>query len=110
MIKEVPVTEFSPSELDTIWDVRDTKAYVEAHLKYAKNQPLETINAHLLATISVAEPIYVLCGGGTKAGKAANLIESLDSQREIIILTGGTRAAKAAGMVIEGSLTPLPSH
>lgn len=102
MIKEIPVTEFSPSELHTIWDVRDTKAYAEAHLQYAQNQPLETINAELLATLNVAEPIYVLCGGGTKAGRAATLIESLDSQREIVILTGGTRAAKTAGMVIEG--------
>ena len=110
MIKELAVTAFSPSELHTIWDVRDAKAYAEAHLQYAKNQPLETINDQLLATIPVAKPIYVLCGGGTKAGRAAALIESLDSQREVIILTGSTRAAKAAGMVIEGSLTQLPSH
>ena len=106
MIKELAVTAFSPSELHTIWDVRDAKAYVEAHLQYAKNHPLETINDQLLATISAAKPIYVLCGGGTKAGKAANLIASLDSQRDIVILTGGTRAAKAAGMAIEDNITP----
>ncbi|MCP5175372.1 MAG: rhodanese-like domain-containing protein [Moraxellaceae bacterium] len=101
MIKELHITQFIPTQNHTIWDVRDTKAYTEAHLQYAQNQPLETINAELLATVSVAEPIYVLCGGGTKAGRAAKLIESLDSQREVIILTGGTRAAKAAGMTIE---------
>ena len=101
MIKEIPVTELSTSQNAMIWDVRDAKAYAGGHIQGAKNQPLETINAELLATLAITQPIYVLCGGGTKAGKAANLIASLDSQREIVILTGGTRAAKAAGMVIE---------
>ena len=101
MIKEIAVTELSVNQNAIIWDVRDAKAYAEGHIQGAKNQPLETINAELLATLTVAEPIYVLCGGGTKAGKAANLIASLDGQREIVILMGGTRAAKAAGMVME---------
>ena len=101
MIKEFAVTKLSVNQNAIIWDVRDAKAYAEGHIQGAKNQPLETINAELLATLTVAEPIYVLCGGGTKAGKAANLIASLDGQREIVILMGGTRAAKAAGMVME---------
>ena len=104
MIKEIPVTQLSTHQNCIVWDVRDAKAYAEGHIQGAKNQPIETINTELLTTMSVTEPIYVLCGGGTKAGKAAVLIESLDSQREIVILTGGTRAAKAAGMVIEGNL------
>ena len=106
MIKEIPVTELSVNQNAIIWDVRDAKAYAEGHIQGAKNQPLETINAELLATLSITQPIYVLCGGGTKAGKAANLIASLDSQRDIVILTGGTRAAKAAGMAIEDNITP----
>ncbi len=106
MIKNLPITQFTPTSQAIIWDVRDAKAYAECHLQYAQNQPIETINAELLATISVTEPIYVLCGGGTKAGKAAALIADLDSQREVIILTGGTRAAKAAGMKIDSDLSP----
>ena len=98
MIKEIAVTELSVNQNAIIWDVRDAKAYAEGHIQGAKNQPLDTINAELLATLPIIQPIYVLCGGGTKAGKAANLIASLDSQREIVILTGGTRAAKAAEM------------
>ena len=98
MIKEIAVTELSVNQNAIIWDVRDAKAYAEGHIQGAKNQPLETIKAELLATLAITQPIYVLCGGGTKAGKAAALIESLDGQREIVILTGGTRAAKAAGM------------
>ena len=98
MIKEFAVTKLSVNQNAIIWDVRDAKAYAEGHIRGAKNQPLETVNAELLATLAITQPIYVLCGGGTKAGKAAALIESLDGQREIVILTGGTRAAKAAGM------------
>lgn len=101
MIKEIPITELFTHKNAIVWDVRDAKAYAEGHIQGAKNQPLETINGELLATLSITQPIYVLCGGGTKAGKAASLIESIDSQREIVILTGGTRAAKAAGMAIE---------
>jgi len=105
MIKEIPVTELSTNQNAMIWDVRDAKAYAEGHIQGAKNQPIDTINAELLATLAVTEPIYVLCGGGTKAGKAANLIASLDGQREIVILTGGTRAAKAAGMAMNDNIT-----
>lgn len=101
MIKQLSITQFSPTAKDIIWDVRDAKTFAQGHIQYAQNQPIETINAELLATLVVAKPIYVLCGGGTKAGKAANLIVSLDAQQQVVILTGGTRAAKAAGMVIE---------
>jgi phage shock protein E len=101
MIKEIPVTDLPQHLPSIIWDVRDAKAYAEGHIQGAKNQPLDTINAELLATLAVAKSIYVLCGGGSKAGKAASLIESIDDRREIVILTGGTRAAKAAGMVME---------
>lgn len=106
MIKEIPVTRLSTHQNAIVWDVRDAKTYAEGHIQGAKNHPIETINSDLLATISVTEPIYVLCGGGTKAGKAAALIADLDSQREVIILTGGTRAAKAAGMKIDSDLSP----
>ncbi len=101
MIRELPITSFSFPSSATIWDVRDQQAYREGHVQGAQNQPVACLNAELLATIPVAEPIYVLCGGGTKAGKAAVLLEALDQQRDIVILVGGTRAAKAAGMPIE---------
>jgi rhodanese-related sulfurtransferase len=101
MIRELPITELTLDNEKTIWDVRDRAAYAEGHVQGATNQPLTKLNAGLLADIPDAEPIYVLCGGGTKAGKAAALLEELDNKRDIVILTGGTRAAKAAGMPIE---------
>lgn len=98
MIRELAITQYTPNPNDTIWDVRDTKAYREGHIEYAKNQPLDTLNADLLH--QTEGTIYVLCGGGTRAGKSATLLDSFDDSRDIVILQGGTRGAKSAGMTI----------
>lgn len=101
MIRKINIKEFTPSEGDIIWDVRDEKAYNEAHLAGAENKPISTLTEDLLA--SVADPVYVLCGGGSRAGKAATLLDEMDDSRDIVILQGGTRGAKACGLPIEGS-------
>lgn len=98
MIREIPITEYSPNLSDTIWDVRDEKAYKQGHIEHAKNQPLETLTADLLN--QTQGTVYVLCGGGTRASKAATLLEEIDNSRDIVILQGGTRGAKSAGMMI----------
>lgn len=98
MIREIAITDYTSNEKDTIWDVRDEKAYKEGHIAHAKNQPLDTLTAELLANTDGT--IYVLCGGGTRAGKSATLLDSFDSRRDIVILQGGTRGAKSAGMEI----------
>lgn len=104
MINSIAIADFQPQTTDIIWDVRDAKAYAEGHWQPAQHQALQSINPELLQTIACEQTIYVLCGGGTKAGRAAQLIESLDSQRQVVILTGGTRAAKAAGLpIVEGA-------
>lgn len=98
MIKELAITDFQPTKDDIIWDVRDETAFAEGHIEYAKNQPLNTLNADLLNDTDGT--IYVLCGGGTKAGKAVVLLNEIDPTREIVHLIGGTRGAKSAGMTI----------
>lgn len=98
MIREILITEYSPNSSDTIWDVRDEKAYKQGHIEHAKNQPLETLTADLLN--QTQGTVYVLCGGGTRASKAATLLEEIDNSRDIVILQGGTRGAKSAGMTI----------
>lgn len=98
MIREIPITDYTPNADDTIWDVRDAKAYKEGHIEHAKNQPLDTITADLLN--QTQGTVYVLCGGGTRAGKSAQLLDGFDNSRDIVILQGGTRGAKSAGMTI----------
>ena len=98
MIRELAITDFSATANDTVWDVRDSKAFAQGHIESAKNQPLDTLTAELLATTDGT--VYVLCGGGSKAAKAVALLNEIDPKRNIVHLTGGTRAAKAAGMTI----------
>lgn len=98
MIREIAIIDYVPNANDTIWDVRDKQSYQEGHIEFAINHPLDTITPELLSHTN--NTIYVLCGGGTRAGKAASLLEQIDSKRDIVILQGGTRGAKAAGMTI----------
>ncbi|RZU47425.1 rhodanese-related sulfurtransferase [Fluviicoccus keumensis] len=101
MIRELLVTEFDLSRDATIWDVRDAKSYAEGHLKGAVNRPIDGLSAEVLAAVPSGEPVYVLCGGGTKAPRAAALLDGFDAGREVVVLTGGTRKAKAEGLPIE---------
>ncbi|STZ00206.1 Thiosulfate sulfurtransferase PspE precursor [Moraxella lacunata] len=98
MIKTQDIAEFAPNDNLTIWDVRDADSYRSGHIAHAINVPIEHINAETLAQ-SVGD-VYVLCGGGTKAGRACELLESLDPSRTYIHLTGGTRGAKALGWTL----------
>ena len=100
-MKKLPITEFDLNQAAIVWDVRDAQAYAEGHVQAAQNHPLDQITLEQVAAVPLDQPIYVLCGGGTKAGRAAALIASIDPTRQVVELTGGTRAAKAAGMAIE---------
>lgn len=101
MIRKQEITTFEFPENAIIWDVRDTQAYAEAHLKGALNQPIAHLSADSLSQVSTDQPIYILCGGGSKAPRAAELLEALDSHREYVVLMGGTRAARDAGLPLE---------
>lgn len=100
MIKQQDISEFNASANDVILDVRDQQSYVEGHIQYAKNFPIDHLNADTLTQFDAQQPIYILCGGGTKAPRAAEFLESLDANREYVILTGGTRKAKSLNMTI----------
>lgn len=103
MIRKQEITTFEFPENAIIWDVRDAKAYAEAHVKGAVNQPITDLSVQSLAQVTTDQPIYILCGGGSKAPRAAELLESFDNQREYVILMGGTRAARDAGIaLVEG--------
>ena len=101
MIRKQEITTFEFPADAIIWDVRDASAYVEAHVKGAVNQPINDLSAESLTQVSADQPIYILCGGGSKAPRAAEKLEGLDSSREYVVLMGGTRAARDAGMPLE---------
>ena len=104
MIRQLAISDFLSiqQKISTVqvWDVRDPQSFAEGHIAGAQNQPIEQLNMAILANIPKEEPIYVLCGGGTKAGRAIALLESLDSTRDYVELKGGTRGARTAGFLI----------
>ena len=101
MIRKQEITTFEFPENAVIWDVRDPSAYAEGHLKGAVNQPIDHISQEILTQVETGQPIYILCGGGSKAPRAAEKLEGFDGSREYVVLMGGTRAAKVAGLPIE---------
>ena len=104
MIREVAITDFpaiqKKASQTQVWDVRDVKSFAEGHIVGAVNKPIEHLDASVLAGVPEGEPVYVLCGGGTKAGRAIALLEALDPTREYVELKGGTRGARTAGLPI----------
>ncbi|MBJ9986774.1 rhodanese-like domain-containing protein [Acinetobacter sp. S40] len=101
MIRKQEITTFEFPENAIIWDVRDAKSYAEGHVKGAINQPINDLKTDSLTQVAADQPIYILCGGGSKAPRAAELLDGFDAEREYVILMGGTRAAKDAGLPLE---------
>jgi len=101
MIRKQEITTFEFPENAVIWDVRDTNAYAEGHVKGAVNRPINDLSADILNQVSAGQPIYILCGGGSKAPRAAETLEGFDASREYVVLMGGTRAARDAGLPLE---------
>ena len=101
MIRKQEITTFEFPENAVIWDVRDSSAYAEGHVKGAISRPINDLNADILSQVAADQPIYILCGGGSKAPRAAEKLEDLDASREYVVLMGGTRAARDAGLPLE---------
>ncbi len=101
MIRKQEITTFEFPENAVIWDVRDAKAYAEGHIKGAVHQPIDGLTADSLTQVGADQSIYILCGGGSKAPRAAEKLETLDDSRDYVILMGGTRAARDAGLPLD---------
>ncbi|NUF14995.1 rhodanese-like domain-containing protein [Acinetobacter lactucae] len=101
MIRKQEITTFEFPENAVIWDVRDSSAYAEGHVKGAISRPINDLDADILSQVAADQPIYILCGGGSKAPRAAEKLEDLDASREYVVLMGGTRAARDAGLPLE---------
>lgn len=101
MIRKQEITAFEFPENAVIWDVRDNKAYADGHIKGALNQPIDSLSVANLIQVDSDQPIYILCGGGSKALRAAEKLESFDNSRDYVVLMGGTRAARDAGLPLE---------
>ena len=101
MIRKQEITTFEFPDNAVIWDVRDAKAFAEGHLKGAVNQPINDLGQNSLTQVASDQTIYILCGGGSKAPRAAELLDGIDESRDYVVLMGGTRVARDAGLPIE---------
>ncbi len=101
MIRKIEITTFEFPENAVIWDVRDTKAYAEGHIKGAVNQPIDALTQESLTQVNSDQSIFILCGGGSKAPRAAEKLEGFDSSRDYVVLMGVTRAVRDAGIPLE---------
>ena len=101
MIRKQDITTFEFPESAVIWDVRDPSSYADGHIKGAVNLPIDHLSDQSLIQVAADAPIYILCGGGSKAPRAAEKLEKIDASRQYIILMGGTRAARDAGIELE---------
>ena len=76
MIRKQEITTFEFPEDAIIWDVRDSSAYAEAHVKGAINQPMQNFQHKALLKCRRIKRFTFLCGGG-KAPRAAELLDGL---------------------------------
>ncbi len=59
MIRKQEITTFEFPENAVIWDVRDSSAYAEGHVKGAISRPINDLNADILSQVAADQPIYI---------------------------------------------------
>jgi rhodanese-related sulfurtransferase len=88
------------SDLDLI-DVRTPVEYREAHVPFARNVPLDRLNAAQLATgrNGDAQPLYFICRSGSRGQQACTQLHAA-GLTNVINVAGGTQAWDHAGLPI----------
>ena len=94
MIQSITVGEFSKI-LETnkncqLVDVREIPEFESVHIRGSKLFPLSTFEKNI-NLIERDKPIYISCGVGKRALKAAEYLESL-GYKDLYVLEGGIKA------------------
>ena len=104
-------TDISPAELAELHrsgkkfeliDVRSPVEYREAHVDFARNLPLDELDAEALIAErpdSSDDPLYFICQTGSRAEKARRQIDAL-GYKNVATVEGGTLAWIAAGLPV----------
>lgn len=88
-------------------DVRTPVEYEEVHVDFARNVPLDRLEAAKLASgrDDSAEPLYVICRSGSRGKQACEKIQAA-GYTNVINVEGGTQAWDQAGLpVVRGKKT-----
>lgn len=103
-------TTITPSELDSLRksgrkvdlvDVRTPVEYREIHVEYARNVPLDRLDAQAVQADRVSpaeEPLYVVCRSGSRGKQACEKLQS--AGLNVKNVEGGTLACEAAGLPV----------
>jgi len=89
-------------------DVRTPAEFREAHVPFAENRPLESLDPGAIVRTcqgTVDEPVYVICQKGARGANACAKLAAAGLCR-VINVEGGTAAWEAAGLpVVRGKKT-----
>jgi rhodanese-related sulfurtransferase len=88
-------------------DVRTPAEFREVHVGFARNQPLDQLDAVQIAAAhaGASQPIYLICRSGSRGRQACEKFLSV-GYSNIINVEGGTQAWEQAGLpVIRGAKT-----
>jgi rhodanese-related sulfurtransferase len=105
----VLANHLAESESLELLDVRTPSEYANAHVPGAKLMPLNELNIQtVLAVHAPGAPLYVLCQGGERAGKAIEMMERAGCE-DCVLVEGGTQAWINAGFPVHrGASKVLP--
>lgn len=89
-------------------DVRTPAEYREVHVEYARNVPLDRLDASALRQERSAtgeQPLYVVCRSGNRAKQACEKLQAA-GVNSVVNVEGGTQACEAVGLpVVRGKKT-----
>ncbi len=106
----MPVTTISPQQLfarqqadDSVEliDVRTPVEYREVHVSFARNVPLDQLNASQISAgrEDSAQPLYVICRSGSRGKQACEQLQAA-GYTNVMNVEGGTQAWDQAGLPV----------
>ncbi len=99
-IRPEDLARLAQSEAIELIDVRTPVEFEEVHVAFAKSIPLDALDPRMiLRGRSHAEPLYVICQSGNRAGKACDAIRAAGFTN-VLNVEGGTQAWDAAGLPV----------
>jgi rhodanese-related sulfurtransferase len=83
----------------TLIDVRTPAEYGEVHVDFARNVPLDRLNAQDVAGLADEGQVYFVCKSGGRSQKACEKMLAAGIER-VVSVEGGTAACEAAGLPV----------
>jgi len=98
--KQLHEAELAGGPVDLI-DVRTPVEFREVHVSFARNVPLDQLNAAQLAAgrNGSSQPLYVICRSGSRGKQACEQLLSAGNT-DVINVEGGTQAWDQAGLPV----------